>query len=61
MLQASPLFHVDPRLSTGSKSDVDMTKSVAMAQSFSLANMVPQNVQHNSGAWSKIEQETGVI
>ena len=29
-----------------------------MVQSFSLANVVPQNAQHNSGAWSKIEQDT---
>ena len=29
-----------------------------MVQSFSLANVVPQNAQHNGGAWAKIEQDT---
>lgn len=36
----------------------DMVTEAAIAQSFSLANMVPQAIRHNSGAWSKIEQDT---
>ena len=36
----------------------DMPTATAMEQSFSLANMVPQDIQHNGGAWAKIEQDT---
>ncbi|ABE47055.1 DNA/RNA non-specific endonuclease (plasmid) [Polaromonas sp. JS666] len=36
----------------------DMPTAQAMAQSFSLANVVPQARQHNSGAWAKIERDT---
>ncbi|WP_081477964.1 DNA/RNA non-specific endonuclease [Achromobacter arsenitoxydans] len=36
----------------------DMSTREAMAQSFSLANMVPQDQTHNAGPWSQIEQDT---
>ena len=36
----------------------NMASSTSMAQSFSLANVVPQNPQQNSGAWAKIETDT---
>lgn len=36
----------------------DMAGATAMAQSFSLANMIPQNPTGNSGPWAKIEKDT---
>lgn len=36
----------------------DMFNDEAMAQSFSLANIVPQDAHHNRGPWSKIEEDT---
>lgn len=36
----------------------NMPSATAMAQSFSLANMVPQDQQQNAGPWSEIEQNT---
>ncbi|MCD2511913.1 DNA/RNA non-specific endonuclease [Comamonas endophytica] len=36
----------------------DMGTAAAKAQSFSLANMAPQDVELNNGAWNDIEQDT---
>lgn len=36
----------------------DMATPEGKAQSFSLANMAPQDPKHNGGAWSRIEKDT---
>ena len=36
----------------------DMSTARAKAQSFSLANMVPQDREHNAGIWADIEMDT---
>lgn len=36
----------------------DMSTPEGKAQSFSLANMAPQDSKHNSGAWARIEKDT---
>ena len=36
----------------------DMSTPEGKAQSFSLANIAPQDASHNSGAWAKIEKDT---
>ena len=36
----------------------DMDSDEAMAQSFSLANIVPQDARHNRGPWNQIERAT---
>ncbi len=36
----------------------DMGTPAAMVQSFSLANVVPQDPKQNSGSWAKIEEDT---